>query len=52
MKGPFVDFSADCTIGRFCTVNVYGTGFANSNRLLLIKGTSECGADEMEVAEF
>ncbi|CAD7942500.1 unnamed protein product [Amoebophrya sp. A120] len=52
MKGPFVDFSADCTIGRFCTVNVYGTGFANSNRLLLIKGTSTCGDDDMEVAEF
>ncbi|CAD7936963.1 unnamed protein product [Amoebophrya sp. A25] len=52
MMGPFVDFSADCTIGRFCTVNVYGTGFANSNRVLLIKGTSECGMEEPEVATF
>lgn len=52
MKGPFVDYSADCTIGSYCTFSIFGTGFQDSNRLLLIKSSASCGSDSMEIASF
>lgn len=50
MKGPFVTFATECTLGAFCFIRIYGTGFTAENRAMIAEG--DCGATNPLVARF
>lgn len=52
MKGPFVTYTTQCTLGMPCALRLYGTGFVMTNRILIIRHEFTCGDKDPSVAQF
>lgn len=42
VRGPQMDSTLDCKLSEPCTVQITGTGFLNSNKLLILE-SGDCG---------
>jgi hypothetical protein len=52
MSGPYVTYATECLIGSVCAIRIYGSKFSDSNRVLLIEQTGQCGDMEPPIATF